>query len=89
MRNSSTLARWPQFRKFSSLSSGREWAKHIAIAAAVALACFASLRPEARQQRATVSPSGQRVTLQRVVIVGKRERLESPVTSYHKVAHRD
>lgn len=89
MRNSSTLARWPQYGKFSSLSSGREWAKHTAITAAVALACFASLRPEAREQRPTVSTSARHVTLQRVVIVGKREHLDAPFVSSHKVARQD
>jgi hypothetical protein len=94
MRNSSTTvrpagttpARWPQYKKFSSLSGGRELAGRIAVGGAVALAFVMSMRPDADNSQPAASDAARHVTLARVVIVAKRERPDAPVTT--KVASR-
>lgn len=87
MRNSSTtvrpagttLARWPQYKKFSSPTGGRGLAKNIAVGGAVALAFVMALLPEADIQQHAVSQAARHVTLPRVVIMAKRERTDSVV----------
>jgi hypothetical protein len=64
------LAGWPQYKKFSSLSSRRVVASRIALACGIAAAFFVALRPDAQPP---VSQSPRHVTLERVVIVAKRE----------------
>ena len=74
-----TLSRWPQYRKFSSISGPRELAKTLLTGGAVALAFFVSLRPDADSQQPVMQHATRHVTLERVVIAARRERPDAPV----------
>lgn len=75
------LARWPQYRKASSPLGALAILSRIAVGAVVVLALAVSLRPDPDDQKTAMTPLARHVTLEKVTIVGKRERVDMPVVS--------